>query len=52
MQNVINFHAIMGKETSTCYYKNKDTLRIAKTADEQITLTSSVHVKKTFKNFF
>ena len=32
----------MGKETSACYYKNLDTLRIAKTAGEQIILTGSV----------
>ena len=29
----------MGKEASNCYYKNEDTLRIAKTAGEQIMLT-------------
>ena len=32
----------MAKETSTCYYKNTDTLTIAKTAGEQIILTGSV----------
>ena len=44
MQNFIYFHATMGKETSTCYYYNLDTLRIAKTAGEQIILSSSVYI--------
>ena len=30
MQNFINFHAIMEKNISTCYYKNYDTLKIGK----------------------
>ena len=42
MQNFINFHAIMGKKISTCYYKNEDTLGIAKTSEEIIS-TGSVY---------
>ena len=50
MENSINFHVMIRKKNSTCYYKNEDTLGIAETTSEQIISTGSVQNYKSSRN--